>query len=159
MLIIKWILYFAAILIMLYPVWGVVEPASYLNELIETFPFAIGANDEQVLKSSLILLLPNAAIAIALIFLAKFISKPSSYVFAKVTAISLILFPILQTVGDIFIGSVLSQQVQGAFVAVELSSQKLFYFLFGLAIWGIGKSQSEHTKHLMNVGTKPNPKE
>ena len=146
--IIKGILYFVAILIMLYPVWGIVEPASYLNELIETFPFAKGANDEQVLKSSLILLLPNSAIAISLIFLAKYISTPSSYVYAKITAMSLMLFPILQSVGDIFIGSVLSQHVQGASVAVELSSQKLFYFLFGLAIWGIGKSQSEHNKQI-----------
>ncbi|WNC73470.1 hypothetical protein RGQ13_05595 [Thalassotalea psychrophila] len=146
MIIVKGILFFTAILIMLYPFWGIVEPASYLNELIETFPFAKGANDEQVLKSSLILLIPNSAIAIALIFLTKFISKPGSYGFAKVAAISLISFPILQSLADIFIASVLSQHVQDASVSIELSSQKLFYFLFGLAIWGIGKSQSEHNK-------------
>jgi hypothetical protein len=33
-------------------------------------------------------------------------------------------------------------------MAIELSSQKLFYFLFGLAIWAIGKSQCEYNKVL-----------
>jgi len=146
--IIRLILFFSAILIMLYPVWGIIDPASYLNELIETFPFAKGASDSQVQKSSLILLLPNITISIALVFIAKFISNPNSYSFANITAILLIFFPILQSVGDIFIGSVLSQHVQGSSVVIELSSQKLFYFLFGLAIWAIGKSQCENNKAL-----------
>ena len=51
MLIIRLILFLSAILIMLYPIWGVVEPASYLIELIETFPFAKGESDAQVQKS------------------------------------------------------------------------------------------------------------
>ncbi|CAM4215869.1 hypothetical protein [Shewanella denitrificans] len=108
MLIIRFILFFAAFVIMLYPVWGLIEPTSYLNELVETFPFAKGASDAQVQKSSLILLLPNAIISIALVLIAKFISNPSTYNFAYIAATLLVFFPILQSVGDIFIGSVLS---------------------------------------------------
>ncbi len=148
MLIIRLILFSAAFLIMLYPVWGLFEPSSYLNELIETFPFAKGASDAQVQKSSLILLLPNATISIALVLIAKFISNPSTYNFAYIAASLLIFFPILQSVGDMFIGSVLSQHVEGSSMAIELSSQKLFYFLFGLAIWAIGKSQCEYNKQI-----------
>ena len=148
MLVIRIILFLSAILIMIYPVWGIIDPSSYLNELIETFPLAKGASNSQVQKSSLILLLPNTVISIALIFIAKFISSPSSYSFAKIAAITLIFFPISQSIGDVFIGSMLSQHVSGSSVALELSSQKLFYCLFGLAIWAVGKSQCEYNKQV-----------
>ncbi|WP_139326783.1 hypothetical protein [Shewanella sp. UCD-KL21] len=150
MLIIRFILFFAAFFIMLYPIWGLIEPTSYLNELIETFPFAKGASDAQVQKALIILLLPNAIISVALVLIAKFISTPSIYNFAYTAAILLMLFPIIQSVADIFIGSVLSQHLEGSSMAIELSSQKLFYFIFGLAIWAISKSQSDYKKQIMH---------
>jgi hypothetical protein len=148
-LLIRIALLLSAVICLFYPVWGIIAPSSYLNELVETFPFAIGASDVQVQKSSLLLLIPNLAISIAFIFIAKFIASPNSYRFAKIASVSFVAFPFLQSISDIFIGSILSQHTQSASVAIELSGQKLFYILFGLAIWGIYKSQCEHIKTIM----------
>ena len=146
MLLIRIILFFTAVLILFYPILGIIDPILYLNELIDKFPFAKGASDTQIRQSSLILILSNSVISIALIFIAKFISKPSSYIFAKIAAIALIIYPILQSISDAFIGSILSQHTQDASLSIGLSSQNLVYTLFGLIILGISKSQCEHNK-------------
>jgi len=143
---IRFILLFVAVFILLYPIWGIIDPTSYLNEFIEKFPFAEGASDEQIRKSSLILILSNSLISISFIFIVKFISKPNSYIFAKISAATLIIYPIFQNVCDVFIGNILSQHTQDVSISVGLSSQNIVYLLFGLIIFGISNSQCEHNK-------------
>jgi hypothetical protein len=143
---IRIILYFTAVIVLFYPISGVIDPASYLNGLLEKFPFAQGASDAQIQQSSLIQIASNAVLAIAFIFAAKFISKPKSYLFAKISAIALMLYPILQSMSDAFIGRILAQQTQDASISVGFSSQNVIYILFGLIILGISKSQQEYNQ-------------
>jgi len=89
---------------------------------------------------------PNTALAIGFILLANFISKPSSYVLGKVAGILLLLYPILLTVSEVFIGLTLSQHVQNTPIGLEISAQKLFYIVFGLVILGISNSQKKHNE-------------
>ncbi|WP_440876769.1 hypothetical protein [Thalassotalea sp. PLHSN55] len=144
MLIIRITLFLVAFLMVLYPFWGVIYPASYLNELVETFSFAQQAKPEQVQQAALLHLLPNSAFALALFCLAKFIQNPSYYKLAKFAALGFLLYPILLVIGDIFIASVLSQPDQQESVAIELSGQKLFYILLAMIVWAIAKSQYEY---------------
>jgi prolipoprotein diacylglyceryltransferase len=134
-------LFFAAIIILFYPIWGVVDPVSFLNELIDRFPYAEGASDGQIRQASLILMLSNLVLSIAFATIAMFISKPNAYVFAKVSAIAFIVYPILRSICEFFIGRALSQHTQDAAISVGISSQSMLYMLFGLIIFGIVRSQ------------------
>jgi len=153
MLFIRIILFITATLILLYPIWGIIAPDSYLNELLDKFPFAIGASEAQIQQSSLILLIPSFFISISFVFIAKFMSNPKSYIYAKLAAIALVISPLLQSICEVFIGRILSQHLldtQDASISVGLSSISFLYILFGLVVWGISKSQYEHNKHSSN---------
>ena len=139
----KYTLYFSALLLILYPAWGILDPQSYLSELLETFPYAEAANQSQVKVSAGILWISNSLLAFSFVCLSRYIDNPKVQRNAKISSIALICYPVVLTLGDVWIGTVLSRQLEGGAVAVEFSGQKLFYIVFGLAIWGMVKSLEE----------------
>lgn len=150
MLLIRTILYFSASLIILYPSWGLIDPAAFSNQLTETFANAKQASDTQIRQASLVFMLLNLLLSISLVFIAKFISNPSTYVFAKIAAVSLVAYPFVSIVGDIAMGFILSQQTQDATLTTGLSHRDFIYIVLGLAISGISKSQHEHNQKITN---------
>ncbi|SES85294.1 hypothetical protein [Thalassotalea agarivorans] len=77
MTVIKWILYLAALITIIYPLRGIADPQSYLPELIEMFPSATGASDSQVRLAVLISYFSQIIVAALLFFLAQFIAQPN----------------------------------------------------------------------------------
>ena len=146
MLIIRLVLIVSALLVVVYPVWGLIYPTSYLPELVEVYPHAEGASVDQVKKAALILWLSNIILSLSLFLLALFIKKPQNYKLAKLSAIALIGYPIMLTIVEVLSSSVLYSHLDKAPVVVEFSAIKGFYIIFGLALIGVYKSQRELNK-------------
>jgi len=123
--------------------WGLIYPSSYLLELLEVYPLAEDASEPQVQKVAIILWLSNFNLCLSFVFLALFISKPKCYKLAKLSALTLITYPIILTIVEIFSSSVLYSHLDKASVVIEFSAIKMFYIVFGLALVGIYKSQRE----------------
>ena len=143
---IRILLVFSALIIVLYPIWGIIDPQSYLIEILEVYPEAVDASDSQVRKAALLLLLSNLIIASALLYIAKFIASPNQYGLAKIAALCLIAHPFMLTIVEVISGSVLYKHLDSSNVSIEFSAIKMFYIIFGFAIIGIYKSQSELNK-------------
>ena len=60
MLAIRIILYFSATLI-IYPVWGMLDPATFSSQLTETFALAKDASETQIRQASAVFVLLNVA--------------------------------------------------------------------------------------------------
>lgn len=148
MLIIRILLLVAAGVVMVYPVWGVFNPSSYLLELIEVYPQASGASDIQVQKASFVLLFANITLALSLIFISLFINKPENYHLAKWSGLTLICYPFVLTAVEVVSSSILYSHLNNVSSVIEFSSIKAFYIVFGLSLIGIFKSQLEHNKKL-----------
>lgn len=148
MLLIRVILIISAVVVILYPVWGLIDPGSYLVEILESYPFANEASDSQVRQAALLLWLSNIMMSLALFFLAQFIRHPKNYYLAKYSAFTLIFYPIILTVVQIASGFILSSHLDKPFLSLEFSAIKGFYMLFGLAVFGIYKTQRGLNKPL-----------
>jgi len=146
--IIRIVLLISALSLLIYPTWGLINPSSYLVEILEVYPHAEGVSETQVQKAALILFFSNFILCSALFFLAKFINNPQNYKFAKLSAIALICYPIVLTIVEIFTSSVLYSHLDNTSTVIEFSAMKLFYIIFGLAVVGIYKSQRELNKPL-----------
>ncbi|WP_286265975.1 hypothetical protein [Thalassotalea atypica] len=139
-------IFIAALLILIYPIWGLVSPERYLLELLEVYPSAKDASMVQVKKAALMLWISNTVLSLSLLFLVMFIKQPEDYKFAKLSAIALFCYPIIQTVIEVFTSAVLYSHLDSGQAVVEFSAIKAFYLLMGLALVGIYKSQRELNK-------------
>ena len=131
------ILLFSAGLLVLYPLWGLLQPTSFVTELSEHYAFAEGVSDTQVRASAAMLWISNGTLAIALFALAQLISSPARGMYARLAGAGLILYPVLRTVVEVWSGLNLTSHATGVEVAIHLSSEKLFFIVFGLAILGL----------------------
>ncbi|MCU8037364.1 hypothetical protein ACRN98_01870 [Shewanella oncorhynchi] len=143
---IRYILMLTAVLLCLYPVWGLVSPASYLQEILEVYPDAEEASHTQVRITAAILWISNLTLSFALLFIAKFIKQPQTYKFAKISSIALISYPFILTITEAISHSILYRHLEHPTLTIEFSAQKLFYFVFGLIILGIYQSQQEYKR-------------
>jgi len=145
---IRYILMLTAVLLCIYPVWGLVSPASYLQEILEVYPYAEQASHTQVRITAAILWISNLTLSLALLFIAKFIKQPQKYRFAKISSIALISYPFILTITETISNSILYRNLEHPTLTIEFSAQKIFYFVFGLIIWGIYQSQHEYKQNL-----------
>ncbi|MCL1038694.1 hypothetical protein L2750_16315 [Shewanella submarina] len=149
------ILMLAALLLMTYPLWGLLQPQSYLNELLETYPQATEASDGQIRQSSLILWLSNGVLAAALVMIARFIGQPHRYRIGRFGAALIGFYPLVLSISEVFIGLSLTSHLQDASVALELNASKLFYLVFAVMLFGIIKSQQQSHHTRAAVATDP----
>ncbi|MBW8184984.1 hypothetical protein [Shewanella nanhaiensis] len=143
---IRIILILASVSLLAYPLWGVLQPTTYLTELLEEYPLAIEVTSVQIQQASALLWISNGILAAAFLLMAKFIGAPSTYIAAKWGALLLILYPIIKTVIEVSSATVLYSHLEHSPISLEFSSVKLFYILFGLALYGIIKSQQGLTQ-------------
>mgnify|MGYP000097222343 CR=1 FL=1 len=141
MKIIQVLLVLSAFIVAIYPIWGFIDPQSYLVEILEVYPSATNASEMQVIKAAALLLLSNMTIATAFIFIAKFIKSPEQYKFAKFAGLALISYPIVLSIVEVFAARTLYSHLESPLYTLEFSSIKLLYILMGLSIIGIYKSQ------------------
>ncbi|WP_299570490.1 hypothetical protein [uncultured Shewanella sp.] len=148
MFIIKGLLITAAVVVALYPLWGVLQPMSYLAEILETYPFAKGANEAQIRIASGLLLISNSIMSLSLLFISFYITRPISTHFLKLSALLLISYPLILCVVEVFSSKELSRHLDSPIVTLEFSAIKLLYMVFGIALFGIYKTlkQTEPAK-------------
>ncbi|WP_153914263.1 hypothetical protein [Shewanella sp. TC10] len=148
MFIIKGLLITAAAIVVLYPLWGVLQPMSYMAELLEVYPFAKGANEAQIRIAAGLLLISNSIMGLSLVLISRYISYPISTHFLKLSALLLISYPLILSVVEVFSSKELSRHLDSPIVTLEFSAIKLFYMVFGMALLGIFKTlkQTEPTK-------------
>ncbi|ARD21768.1 hypothetical protein [Shewanella japonica] len=139
---IKGLLYIAASVVVLYPLWGLIQPASYLTEIVEVYPFAGDANEAQVRVAAGLLLLSNTVMGLSLVSIAGLIARPTSIHLLKLSALLLITYPFLLTVVEVFSAKALSSHLEASAVTVEFSAMKLFYVIFGIGLLGVFKTIS-----------------
>lgn len=146
------ILLLGGALLLLYPFWGLLYPLSYVTELSEHYAFAEGVSPGQVRASAAMLWISNGVIAFAFFSLARYISFPSRARYVRFAAAGLILYPFCRTLVEVWSGINLTSHATGVEVSVNISSEKLFFIVFGLALLGISSAWAE-----LNNSRKPAP--
>ncbi len=129
-----------------YPLWGLLDPSSYAVELKEHYAFADGASSRQIRSSAAMLWLSNGVLAIAFISIARYIKQPRQSAFATFAGFALITYPFVRTFIEVWSGLNLTSHIETASISIELSSEKAFYIVYGMAIIGIASAWSEINK-------------
>ena len=140
------ILWIGGALLLLYPFWGIFYPESFSEELSQHYAFAEGVSSNQVRISAAMLWLSNSVIALGFFFLAAYISRPAKEIYAMLAGIALILYPFARTFVEVWSGLNLTSHATGIDVAIEFSSEKLFFVVFGLSLLGLASACSELNK-------------
>ncbi|GIU46817.1 hypothetical protein TUM4438_23730 [Shewanella sairae] len=133
-------LYISAIMLLLYPLWGMLSPSSFLTELIEDYPNVLEAAASQVRVVALLFFIENGILATALFSLGQFISNSKDFGKLKTAGLLLLLYPVVKTVINTLGGIVLYIHLTETALIIELSTQTLFYGVMGLALIGISSS-------------------
>ena len=146
--IISKLLYLFAFTLILYPLWGMLSPLTFLTELIEDYPKAIEAAPLQVRIVALLMLIGNGFLASALFTISGFINNPNRLYKIKSAGLLLLLYPFVLTVINALSGVVLHSHLTEAALVIELSAQTLFYSVMGLALIGIYQAQKKRLYEL-----------
>ena len=142
----RFLLFLGAAALLAYPLWGLLDPNSYTSELREHYAFAEGASSEQIRSSAAMLWLSNGVLAIAFIYISRYIKQPTKSAFATIAGLALISYPFVRTFIEVWSGVNLTSHVETASVSIEFSSEKAFYVVYGMAVIGIAKAWSEINK-------------
>lgn len=136
------ILIMACAALIIYPLWGLLSPESYLHELLEEFPSVNKTSVNQIKLAALIQLVENVILASVFINLARYIQTPTKAALLKFAACTLMIYPLFAMISHFFIGMALSQHLKQPLLHIELSANSLFYMVMGAALLGINKAQS-----------------
>lgn len=136
-------LYFSAITLLLYPLWGILSPSSFLTELIEDYPNALEAAASQVRVVALLFFIENGVLATALLSIGQFISNSKDFGKLKTAGLLLLVYPVVKTVIHTLGGIILYNHLTETALIIELSTQTLFYGVIGLALIGIYQAQQK----------------
>jgi hypothetical protein len=105
----------------------------------------------QIRSSAAMLWLSNGVLAIAFISISRYINQPKQPAFATFAGLALITYPIVRTFVEVWSGTNLTSHIETASVSIELSSEKAFYIVYGMALIGIASARSE-----INMSSKEN---
>lgn len=84
------VLLVSALMLVVYPIWGLVDPTTFLQELVEQFPLAENASSDQVRRAAYYMLVSNGVLVVALLLLVQFITRPERYRSANWGAVCLL---------------------------------------------------------------------
>ncbi len=130
----------SAILLMLYPFWGLLHPQSYEAELAAHYAFAEGVRPHQVQRSAAMVWAPNGILASCFVCLAGFVANPARTLHARWAGGCLIAYPFVRTAIEAWSGLNLTSHAPDAEVTVVFSSDKLLFLVMGLALFGIAST-------------------
>lgn len=149
------ILLLGGTLLLLYPFWGLVFPASFETELSEHYAFAEGVSFNQVRMSAAMLWISNGIIALSFFSLSQYISHPTRALYAQLAGVGLILYPFFRTLVEVWSGINLTSHAAGVEVSIDISSEKLFFIVFGLALLGVASAWAELNKSSNQTALPP----
>ena len=136
-------LWLGLILTLIYPFWGLLDPASYAKELAEHYAYADGVSDAQVRHSAAIVWISNGVMAFSFFALARCISAEDKLRHLSRAGAALVLYPFARILVEVWSGINLTSHAEDVEVAIQISSDKMFFIVFGLALLGVSKALSE----------------
>ena len=136
-------LWLSLILMLIYPFWGFLDPASYARELAQHYAYAEGVSDSQVRFSAAILWISNGVMAFSFFAMARAISGEDKLRHLSRAGAAMVLYPFARILVEVWSGINLTSHAEDVEVAIELSSDKMFFIVLGLALLGISKALSE----------------
>ena len=122
------VLILSALVLIAYPMWGLLYPESYSNELTQHHDHALGFTLAQVRQASAWLWVSNCVLALSFLLFARFLIKPNSPKLGIGGGIALIVYPFARSFSEVMIG--ISMGAQG--VDVVVSSEKMLFIIIGL---------------------------
>lgn len=136
-------LWLSLILTLIYPLWGLLDPASYAKELADHYAYAEGVSDAQVRYSAAMLWISNSVMAFSFFALARCISGEDKLQHLSRAGVALVLYPFARILVEVWSGINLTSHTEDVEAAIQISSDKMFFIVFGLALLGISKAFSE----------------
>ncbi|SHG97105.1 hypothetical protein [Ferrimonas marina] len=149
------VLILTAVLLLLYPLWGLLSPQSYAPELMAHYSYGEGATMEQVQRSAALLWLSNGVLALGLIVLSLFLLRPGKLTWLKLAGYCLVLYPFVRAAVVVLSGLNLTSHIEDAEVALQISSEHLFYLVVGIALLGLASVQAKLQSPLSEAMDEP----
>ena len=130
---IKASLVISALLLVLYPFWGIFYPESYANEIIQHHGYTEGFSLTQVKLAAAWQWPSNIILAAAFFLQFEFLKSPDNTRLGMISGICFVLYPFTRVFTEVMIEkTMLAQQINLVF-----SSEKLFYVVIGLLVIGL----------------------
>ncbi len=127
----------AAVLLMLYPFWGLLYPQSYAAMLATEHTMAVAVTPDQVRRAAAMNWAANGLLASCFVCLAGFIAKPARTLHARWAAGCLLAYPAVRSLSEAIRQQTLNVHGADTPFALSLSVNDLFYVLMGIALLGI----------------------
>ncbi|MBY5992942.1 hypothetical protein [Ferrimonas balearica] len=145
------LLVLSAALLLIYPLWGLLSPESYAEELMAHYVYAEGFELGKVQLSAALLWLSNGVLALSLVALAVFLYRPHNSALLQRSGLALALYPFVRAFVEVRIALNLTAHVDDAAVTLSISAEKLFYLVMGIGLMAIAKvvsapGASRHTE-------------
>ena len=138
-----------ALLLMLYPLWGLLHPESYGAVLQAEFDLTESIAPDLVQRSAAMNWAPNGILASAFVCLAGFVARPGRRIHAHWAGGCLIVYPLVRSIADGLSGLNLTSHSPEPEFALFFGGENLVYMVFGLAVLGIASAMPlpEETEH------------
>ena len=122
----------AAVVLMLYPFWGLLHPQSYETVLLAEFGLAEGVSPGQVRRSAAMNWAPNGILASAFVCLSGFVRHPGRSLHARWSGGCFIVYPFLRAAIDAWSGFNLTSYTPEPEFTLFFSGEDLVYVVFGV---------------------------
>lgn len=127
----------AALMLMVYPFWGLLHPESYEPILLAEFGMAEGVAPDLVQRSAAMNWAPNGILASSFVCLAGFVANPARLIHAHWAGGCLIVYPFVYAIFEAWSGYNLTSRSSDAEFTLFLGGKQLVYIAFGMAVLGI----------------------
>jgi len=135
------ILLIAAISLLVYPFWGLLEPESFRVELADHYAYDASATSTQIVNASYWLYFTNLPLSFALVFLAVYIRNSSHRWCAHAASVLIAFVPFAKVYASAEMGFILTSHTPGPTYVIEVSTEGLLYLLLALVIVAMSKLQ------------------
>ena len=121
------VLIISAVVLIAYPLWGVLYPDSYSDELTQHHEHALEFTLAQIKQASAWLWISNGVLALSFLLFASFLGRPGRARLGIGGGIALMVYPFAQIFTEVMMAT---SNAPGA--SIEISAEKILFIVFGL---------------------------
>ncbi len=136
------ILVAAAVLLMLYPLWGLLHPQSYEAVLLAEYGLTDTTSPDQIRRSAAMNWAPNGILASAFMCLSGFVRQPERGIHARWAGGCFIAYPFLRAAIDAWSGFNLTSHTPAPDFTLFFGGEDTVYLVFGVVFLALA-SQAE----------------
>lgn len=122
------VLIISAVVLIAYPLWGVLYPDSYSDELTQHHEHALEFTLAQIKQASAWLWISNGVLALSFLLFASFLARPGRARLGIGGGIALMVYPFARIFTEVMMAT--SMNAPGA--SIEISAEKILFIVFGL---------------------------